>query len=1322
MKKKKIAVLVMMVVIIGIFTGQSVKGETIDYYDFSNVHTLSELKQTVNLLKVDYTLAVKEAAILYKVDSNTIMMKSKEEDFNRYGLLYEHSNPNSQEFRKLNTDNGVLKVKGGVYEYLGYGFNGLKVKNPEYKVEVSTGNALDEKSNWLYWKNPADSKKMRESKSYKKMFDDKFPQNKLIENNKQSTEPITPLDHTLSPFYGTGVTTGKELYEKIYTGIAIGFLQSESLTKSSRFKSEMQQALTDYQKDGKLEHFTEVKFLDTRNSPARRISLTDAFIIQSLPTQNNVGRAFTLRYSNQTKRYYYWYITIPPLKTLPSNPETKIKVEPKIEIATIAKPEELHKEGSFVFTYTVENAEAESYTITKIEGASLKNPKEITGRLTGKKGKKSIQIKANTMVDQHIVMEVEVENTKGKTDKKQAKATIWKQKAETTPTGNTSSESETKQSYMHPRTEGVLQADIKGSEKFAVEEGIPSSESLYTYVDTDQYLYELGIRQKKGKINYEVKFQVIHPMTWYEWDPKAKLIPEKLGTKEVVDEKTKKVTRVPYVIEKARYEGDWKEKNGTSDPVPYSYIVEREYSYQYIENFALYEPTKAIITNEALPGKSVSLYQRNYKRPQVEIKANQSFTAHTQLPFPKNTVLDLGVKTGKPLIAGKGEGKPTIEKEESRYKSEVESKIGQIKVKNDVLAINGVKILEESWQEKVTKAPGKVPAPEKIGENIFTAKGMRIPDTVKNGEKTTTGKIIYTRREDIERKVTGNTTGEKVKEYEIKGKGRNTINEVVVHTPVVCYPSIKNIVGTNQLINPDESKEAFQIESTFTLRYPYEGEHTSKKGYGNRSYKAYTKKRQVKFSFDVIIGNDYTGTHVEAWEWIDFNEGEIEKNFFLPTWTNEGEGRILFRTIPINLEDITSQAYERKANKSLENYKAVTDQHVEISGNIQNFRITNSADDFWHEFFAKDLILSAGKEAREENHRKSQEEIEKELGLENINKKYIEKNQVLPLSPGKSDSIYEKVRKEVTQNSKYRLKGYEQNRAIQLGYPIYFEVETTGDMETEEESLYIVPEYSYVPMKKDKTPDMSKRVPVEIYVETGRYLKKLEETEDFPFHDSIYNNQHKYSESYINQSYEGTKYIKTMYANEGNTNERNANIGNISQERINQEKVNQNYRDYNQNGKYDEEDYRGEYGSSRRSIGTGKEIELIYKDKGFIGDIEAAKETKNMPYSENKVLTSKQKWGGMLYLPNRSLFVEKGKSFGKGSIDIDKAPFVHDGYIIVNFKIYRLKERNNKDTKIQEYGNMWKTEGYDENQLGGTLETGDIVFYYTDKRASSTYR
>lgn len=250
------------------------------------------------------------------------------------------------------------------------------------------------------------------------------------------------------------------------------------------------------------------------------------------------------------------------------------------------------------------------------------------------------------------------------------------------------------------------------------------------------------------------------------------------------------------------------------------------------------------------------------------------------------------------------------------------------KVTDATLTINGHTIT----------AGDPIPASSKTSADMLYQDGIVIPaETPNQKDAPTTGRAVY--------RLAFSYGGDfaATKEESLTG------NPVTAHTPVVCYPSLSERTfgpGENYPKAKDGQKQYLKEES-FAVTYPLSGEHLAIPGYGSRDYSAYTAKRQVRFSFDVYEGTDYTGIYRPAGKWYDFPAG-AEKDtasYFIPAWAKEGEKHdISFRSLPVNLRDEASQAFEYLANKDIKNEKAVQDFTVAVFGKVMDSRILQIAD------------------------------------------------------------------------------------------------------------------------------------------------------------------------------------------------------------------------------------------------------------------------------------------------------------------------------------------------------------------------------------------
>ena len=257
--------------------------------------------------------------------------------------------------------------------------------------------------------------------------------------------------------------------------------------------------------------------------------------------------------------------------------------------------------------------------------------------------------------------------------------------------------------------------------------------------------------------------------------------------------------------------------------------------------------------------------------------------------------------------------------------------------------------------------------------------------------------------------------------------------------------------------------------------------------------------------------------------------------------------------------------------------------------------------------------------------------------------------------------------------------------AVKSGYRFRFDLTTIGNYEGEDDWVKIAPKFYYV--KKDGT---------------GRQEADLWYNESFGGKDNYFVKVGSTKDG------ENKKYIKL---GDPYRNVPEADLKDTSQQLDIAE---------------------GTLKNQQAGIGTFAGIKLEKSLRTFVGDIT------NLPSGVNKdkVKKSVQKWYGEYYMPDMVYAVPKGYNVteyarknngltGKESI------WLKDGYIIVNFDIETVK---NGETApgVLSYGkapnsDMWEIEGYGDQKRDSsgavfTLEEGDVIYYYANKRASDDYK
>lgn len=510
----------------------------------------------------------------------------------------------------------------------------------------------------------------------------------------------------------------------------------------------------------------------------------------------------------------------------------------------------------------------------------------------------------------------------------------------------------------------VIDADDRGSEAFDVQEGIPGLENLYVNGFSQEYLKEYEFRKVSGKKTYPVTVKRTYHLTWTE-------------SYSVTDKETGQVT-VHSV------------NRSTSSTVSNVINVERDYSFWKIEKLAGYIPSRMLIQNSVLPGSLLYLEAKNTVVPEVSLKQWGDTKFHISEPvYSKTLVLS-------PVTVSGGSSCPSVPSE--NFAPYAQAHVSQINVRNDALTWNGKVIMEDGYKTKNTEKPKKIPDSTKMtGKDVFYKNRLLIDGKKKNDTYISDGKVTY-------KAFVKTEDGEKKQDYEIE-----EINEVVVHTPTVCNGSVEDKAKDCQMLFPDMDRCALVLGLSFRIRMPTDGQHRRIKGYGYNEYGKYIKSRQVKFPFDV----EKEGERIGADTWIEVTEEEV---FYLPTDVKEGKYEINFRSVAINGQ--YSDPAEEYANEDYENYAAVNQIPVEVSGRLYDFKIYDISDyPLWKQVFRK------------------QDSLEK-TGFNYPVREF-------PLKPGKHPL-------------------FPNLGALKPGYVLRMNLTTSGNMEGEGDYIRILPKFYYV--------------------------------------------------------------------------------------------------------------------------------------------------------------------------------------------------------------------------------------------------------------------
>lgn len=595
--------------------------------------------------------------------------------------------------------------------------------------------------------------------------------------------------------------------------------------------------------------------------------------------------------------------------------------------------------------------------------------------------------------------------------------------------------------------DGSIRSMNRGEEEFDTEEGIPSSEMVYTEGSVPTRLYCYDFKKKTGEKKYKVTVKRTYHLTWEE---------EEGGGEE--GEEPKRVSR------------------SENASVSKDYWVVRKYAYWYVEDFRVYLPEVLMMRNNIfLPGNGGLKESITGKReilgmgialPLVSYTGYSSEEEHIKEPSYSATI-----RLSTVTVSG-GSSCPSVPEED--FTPQAEAEVGEIRARNDRLVFDGEVWMENSYREREGKTPEfEEKEAEMTDLTCFLEEGILIPAEKANGcypsdgiiryicsdekrsplasEEAAAARIDYTSGKNFSYSIHKENPEKKYLYYDV-----DDINAVTVHTPVVCEPVLENKYRDCQLISPSFSHGQLVLGLDFFMQFPSVGQHVVRQGYGYRDYLKYTKRREVMFPFPVYEVEDGTYQYHLENTWIETGE---ENRFYLPTWVEEGQYTVSFRSVSINAEPNNSlNKTGMYLNEALEEYVAVKEIPVEVSGRFYGFSVYDIADyPLWQRVFRKN-----------------------DYSLEPSGKKFFVGNRN---EDGQAVSGRELVLPFLKGSHPYdRSKG-----VLKGGYRLRFFVTTIGNMTGEGDSVDITPSFYYL------NAETGKKVPVDVYYQetVGTQLQKL---------------------------------------------------------------------------------------------------------------------------------------------------------------------------------------------------------------------------------------
>jgi len=814
-------------------------------------------------------------------------------------------------------------------------------------------------------------------------------------------------------------------------------------------------------------------------------------------------------------------------------------------------------------------------------------------------------------------------------------------------------------------TTGEIRADDRGAEKFTATSGVPTTESLYGQVTAKEYLLGYFFEKKVGIKHYSVRVSKSYILTWKSATP---------GSAGGGKSQTETVTVTQYIS------------------------VPRAYGYWEIMNLDYYNIGSAVLRNYALPGGSLTLTpdRAYYSPPAVSYTHDTSEGYHI---IPPNEAVN-GITLPSQTVSG-GTSRPSVPREDFSYQALTQT--GKCRVRSDTLVFGGQTVISGEITE--TEAPdinrGAIPQCTTFtNKNALYRNDQVIEARKKNGIYASNGTITYNAvaRVGSSRGATAN--------YGIAG-----INDVVIHTPVVCDPVVNADNDKYvQLVNPTDGCVELVLDpdptlSDFTVRISNTGFHTGMTGYYTRDFsrslhddiasyiaeKNGLLRNEVRFPFDVFVdvgsdGKQKNDDYIKAGTWVTLGRGTAR--FYLPTWITEGVYTADFRTVAVNGEDYINHT-ETYANRDRMHYVATATVKFEVSGRIYGLTVYDVSDyPLWQEVFR----------------------IPGSSGLKKNSPKYTDGTKKTAYNKGNyytyTVGTNDQYGNDSGRNVKYTFPlvngshPYYKNQGIlKTGYMVRYSLDTIGNMYSDATAVVIRPSFYYV----DK--DGKNRKAVDLYYAEeingkSRTLVKVGGATDSlnikATHTGDPNLGIPQSEMKATAALRNVKYGKLFWQQSGMFTFSKIQLGHAFRMLV------------------------------------GQDYTASIKKLDCYGDIVASKITTSKPDK------SMQRWYGQYYIPNDVHAAPKGYDVmdyaAKHGIDYDESFWLNGGYIIVNLDIYTIDEDKKKHLSYVNAANyknrgncsMWVMENppLSKNSYKGpafNFYAGDFCIYYSDRKMSEDY-
>ncbi len=818
-----------------------------------------------------------------------------------------------------------------------------------------------------------------------------------------------------------------------------------------------------------------------------------------------------------------------------------------------------------------------------------------------------------------------------------------------------------------PSPNGVIDGDNYGAKYFNSEKGIPTTESQYVYVKTMDYLLGYRLVNRTGKMSYSIKVTKNYTLNYMT------ATPIKFGSPK------------PVSITESRSQ---------------IISVDRAYSYWEIERLDYFYASSAQVYNYSLPGGGVVLNgnMTYLKIPSLCTWHNSSLLAHVMPPEQVSSGITLDGGT----ISSSSSTKPSIPYED--FSSYAWSGTSEASVKNDSIVFDGRVVMSDTVTRKIAPSPNVSSFVQCSGnchdKGLFT--DNKIIDAEKeNGNYSSSGSVTYALH------------AASVNSHSVTKTFNVPVNNVVIHTPVICRPVVSGDNGKwSQLIKPQPGAVQVVLDpdttlNDFTVKISNTLEHSDRLGYRIRDFSrsfidpdnvSYIAKKdgvvrnEVKFPFDVYVdklGDGLSGNDIflKAGTWYVL--GRETHRFYVPMWVQEGVYTAQFRCIAVNGINKLDKT-ETIRNERLSYYVATSTMNFEVSGRIYGLTLYDISDyPKWENVFRqKDTMYLKYFDGAIDGTKLN--------GFNETNAYYY--------TVGTKDQYG----KDTARLSKYTFPlvhgshpHYRNLGVLKTGYAVRFMLDTTGDMYGGLSHIKIVPTFYYVDA------DGKDRRQVDLY----------------------------YSETINNKIYNVVK----VGAEVDLVNIKTGSMGNIYN-RIPKAEITNTAKVLNTT-----------YAKVSNQIGpmySYSQFRLTNTFRTFIGTKYANTVTGLDSYEDVRKDTGlsgvgltqyMQRWYGNYKLPTNVHAVASGYNvtgyMKDHGIDYNESFWLKGGYIIVNFNITTV-DKNGKErlsyinaNNYLNNGNcsMWVTEEAVTQKTDNvgklfTFKAGDFLLYYSDKKYSDDYQ